>query len=106
MTTSSNNFMNTGVLFSIEVTAVYFAVRNYWRGFFAAIVSASLFRMLKLLHKSAQDVGQLHVSKVYSKPFLVSVQAHFQTRFPITDAFLPTELPFFFILGYVLVNIL
>ena len=25
-----------GVLFSIEVTAVYFAVRNYWRGFFAA----------------------------------------------------------------------
>lgn len=29
----------------------------------------------------------------------VSVQAHFQTRFPITDAFLPTELPFFFFLG-------
>ena len=26
-----------GVLFSIEVTAVYFAVRNYWRGFFAAV---------------------------------------------------------------------
>ena len=74
-----------GVLFSIEVTSVYFAVRNYWRGFFAAIVSASLFRMFKLLHKTAQDV--------------VSVQAHFQTRFPITDAFLPTELPFFIILG-------
>lgn len=25
-----------GVLFSIEVTTTYFAVRNYWRGFFGA----------------------------------------------------------------------
>ncbi|KAF9409507.1 hypothetical protein HW555_011146 [Spodoptera exigua] len=29
-----------GVLFSIEVTTTYFAVRNYWRGFFAACCSA------------------------------------------------------------------
>lgn len=35
-----------GVLFSIEVTAVYFAVRNYWRGFFAAGVGATFFRLL------------------------------------------------------------
>lgn len=35
-----------GVLFSIEVTAVYFAVRNYWRGFFSAAVGAMFFRLL------------------------------------------------------------
>ncbi|KAF2361266.1 Chloride channel voltage gated [Trinorchestia longiramus] len=35
-----------GVLFSIEVTSVYFAVRNYWRGFFAAVCGAVMFRLL------------------------------------------------------------
>nr|CAD7450035.1 unnamed protein product [Timema bartmani] len=35
-----------GVLFSIEVTTVYFAVRNYWRGFFAAVCGATVFRLL------------------------------------------------------------
>ncbi len=35
-----------GVLFSIEVTAVYFAVRDYWRGFFAAGIGALTFRLL------------------------------------------------------------
>ncbi|CAG7785203.1 unnamed protein product [Allacma fusca] len=35
-----------GVLMSIEVTAVYFAVRNYWRGFFAAACGATFFRLL------------------------------------------------------------
>ena len=33
-----------GVLFSIEVTATLFAVSNYWRGFFAAVWSALMFR--------------------------------------------------------------
>ena len=33
-----------GVLFSIEVTASLFAVANYWRGFFAAVWSALMFR--------------------------------------------------------------
>ena len=31
-----------GVLFSIEVTSVFFAVRNYWRGFFAACCGATV----------------------------------------------------------------
>jgi chloride channel 2 len=35
-----------GVLFSIEVTSVFFAVRNYWRGFFAAVCGATVFRLL------------------------------------------------------------
>ena len=37
-----------GVLFSIEVTSVYFAVRNYWRGFFAAVFGAMSFRLLSI----------------------------------------------------------
>ena len=35
-----------GVLFSIEVTASLFAVANYWRGFFAAVWSALMFRLV------------------------------------------------------------
>lgn len=35
-----------GVLFSIEVTATYFAVKNYWRGFFSAVCGAFMFRLL------------------------------------------------------------
>ena len=38
-----------GVLFSIEVTSMYFAVRNYWRGFFAAVCGAFMFRLLSVL---------------------------------------------------------
>ncbi|KAI9564003.1 hypothetical protein GHT06_007741 [Daphnia sinensis] len=35
-----------GVLFSIEVTSVYFAIRNYWRGFFSAVFGALMFRLM------------------------------------------------------------
>lgn len=37
-----------GVLFSVEVTTTYFAVRNYWRAFFAACCSAIMFRLLSV----------------------------------------------------------
>lgn len=43
----------TGVLFSIEVTSTYFAVRNYWRGYFAATFSAFIFRVLSVVNKDA-----------------------------------------------------
>lgn len=42
-----------GVLFSIEVTTMYFSVRNYWRGFFAAACSATLFRLARVYLKNA-----------------------------------------------------
>lgn len=42
-----------GVLFSIEVTSTYFAVRNYWRGYFAATFSAFIFRVLSVFNKDA-----------------------------------------------------
>ena len=34
-----------GVLFSIEVTSTYFAVRDYWRAFFGSVMSALVFRI-------------------------------------------------------------
>lgn len=74
-----------GVLFSIEVTSVYFAVRNYWRGFFAATCSATLFRILKMFSVSAA----------------VTVEAHYQTNFPPQNVFLPQELPIFALIGLV-----
>ena len=40
--------MFLGVLFSIEVTSTYFAVRNYWRGFFAAVCGAFVFSILSV----------------------------------------------------------
>lgn len=34
------------MLFSIEVTSTYFAVRHYWRRYFAALWGAIMFRLL------------------------------------------------------------
>ena len=48
-----------GVLFSIEVTSTYFAVRNYWRGFFAATFSAFVFRVLAVWNKDAGNMGSI-----------------------------------------------
>ncbi|XP_062505166.1 chloride channel protein 2-like [Corticium candelabrum] len=48
-----------GVLFSIEVTATYFAVRNYWRGFFAAVCGAFLFRLASVFVKDEETITAL-----------------------------------------------
>ena len=40
-----------GVLFSIEVTSTYFAVRNYWRGFYGAVIGALMFRLMAIFFK-------------------------------------------------------
>ncbi|KAK9880654.1 hypothetical protein WA026_011893 [Henosepilachna vigintioctopunctata] len=37
-----------GVLFSVEVTTSYFAIRNYFRGFFAAVCGAITYRLLSV----------------------------------------------------------
>lgn len=44
----------SGVLFSVEVASSHFAVRDYWRGFFAATCCAFAFRLLAVL--SSQQV--------------------------------------------------
>ncbi|XP_070561074.1 chloride channel protein 2-like isoform X2 [Ptychodera flava] len=48
-----------GVLFSIEVTATYFAVSNYWRGFFSAVCSAFVFRLMAVWVKEEETITAL-----------------------------------------------
>ena len=50
-----------GVLFSIEVTSTFFAVRNYWRGFFAATFSAFIFRVLAVWNQDEGEASTSHV---------------------------------------------
>eukprot|EP00069_Balaena_mysticetus_P001932 bmy_15500T0 len=71
-----------GVLFSIEVTSAYFAVRNYWRGFFAATFSAFVFRVLAVWNKDA-----------------VTITALFRTNFRMDFPFDLQELPAFAAIG-------
>ncbi|KAK2142090.1 hypothetical protein LSH36_997g02003 [Paralvinella palmiformis] len=48
-----------GVLFSIEVTATYFAVRNYWRGFYSAVCGAMVFRLLAVWFRNEETLTAL-----------------------------------------------
>ena len=50
-----------GVLFSIEVTATFFAVRNYWRGFYSAVCGALVFRLLDFWFKDEGKTGRAGV---------------------------------------------
>ncbi|NXL86816.1 CLCN2 protein, partial [Alectura lathami] len=71
-----------GVLFSIEVTSTFFAVRNYWRGFFAATFSAFIFRVLAVWIKDEETITAL-----------------FKTRFRLDFPFDLQELPAFAFIG-------
>ncbi|NWT67231.1 CLCN2 protein, partial [Prunella himalayana] len=71
-----------GVLFSIEVTSTFFAVRNYWRGFFAATFSAFIFRVLSVWNKDEETITAL-----------------FKTRFRLDFPFDLQELPAFAVIG-------
>ncbi|XP_060807663.1 chloride channel protein 2 isoform X2 [Amyelois transitella] len=73
-----------GVLFSIEVTTTYFAVRNYWRGFFAACCSAIMFRLLSVWSGATPTVKPL-----------------FPTTLPQDFPFDPQEFAVFVLLGIV-----
>lgn len=73
-----------GVLFSIEVTTVYFAVRNYWRGFFAAVCGATIFRLLAVWFEGAD-----------------TVTAVFRTNFTMDFPFDPQELFVYALIGVV-----
>merc|ERR1719219_2793215 len=71
-----------GVLFSIEVTSVYFAVRNYWRGFFAAVIGAIVFRLLSVWFEREE-----------------TIVAVFRTAFPMEFPYDPQELFVFVLIG-------
>ncbi|XP_063704371.1 chloride channel protein 2 isoform X4 [Culicoides brevitarsis] len=73
-----------GVLFSIEVTTTYFAVRNYWRGFFAAVCGATVFRLLAVWFQKAD-----------------TVKAVFLTSYAMDFPFDPQELIVFALMGVV-----
>merc|ERR1740131_516042 len=73
-----------GVLFSIEVTSVYFAVRNYWRGFFAAIIGAIVFRLLSIWFEDEE-----------------TIVAVFRTGFSMEFPYDPQELLVFTFIGVV-----
>lgn len=58
-----------GVLFSIEVTSTFFAVRNYWRGFFAATFSAFIFRVLAVWNKDEGTSGRVRAQGSPAQPY-------------------------------------
>lgn len=51
-----------GVLFSIEVTTTYFAVRNYWRGFFGAVLGATFFRLFAVWFQKSGTLTALFLT--------------------------------------------
>ena len=58
-----------GVMFSIEVTSTYFAVRNYWRGFFGAVVGAFLYQTLAYYDSSKKKITALFTTNFDKFPF-------------------------------------
>lgn len=104
----------TGVLFSIEVTSTFFAVRNYWRGFFAATFSAFIFRVLAVWNRDEGGVswgmrgdqrwlrGGLDItptSLCCSAFPSETITALFKTRFRLDFPFDLQELPAFAVIG-------
>uniref|UniRef100_A0A8D0FG09 Chloride channel protein n=1 Tax=Strix occidentalis caurina TaxID=311401 RepID=A0A8D0FG09_STROC len=51
-----------GVLFSIEVMSSHFAVRDYWRGFFAATCGAFMFRLLAVFNSEQETIAAVFKS--------------------------------------------
>jgi chloride channel 2 len=54
-----------GVLFSIEVTTTYFAVRNYWRGFFGAVCGATFFRLIAVFLNKSETLTALFLTNFH-----------------------------------------
>ncbi|CAD6199746.1 unnamed protein product [Caenorhabditis auriculariae] len=72
------------VLYGIESTSKYFAVKNYWRSFFATTCSAMIFRFA--------------IAFIVPQHFAGTITAYYQTNFP-NEVFVVEELPFFILLG-------
>uniref|UniRef100_A0A4W5L1L4 Chloride voltage-gated channel 2 n=1 Tax=Hucho hucho TaxID=62062 RepID=A0A4W5L1L4_9TELE len=71
-----------GLLFSIEAMSTFFTVRNYWRGFFAATVTAFMYRILAVWNRDEVTITAL-------------MPTNFRQDFP----FDLQELPAFAVLG-------
>lgn len=58
-----------GVMFSIEVTTTYFAVRNYFRGFFGAVCGATFFRLLVMWFQGSNNITVLFATHFNDFPY-------------------------------------
>ncbi|EJD74333.1 voltage gated chloride channel family protein [Loa loa] len=72
------------VLYGIESTSRFFAVRNYWRAFFATTCSALIFRFANAAIIPPEIAG--------------TITAYYQTYFP-NSVFVVEELPVFALIG-------
>ncbi|KAM9217764.1 chloride channel protein ClC-Kb-like [Leptosomus discolor] len=54
----------SGVLFSVEVMSSHFAVRDYWRGFFAATCGAFMFRLLAVFNSEQETIAAIFKSNL------------------------------------------
>lgn len=72
------------VLYGIESTSKYFAVKNYWRAFFATTCSALIFRFANAAIIPPEIAG--------------TITAYYQTNFP-NEVFLVEEIPVFALVG-------
>lgn len=68
------------MLFSIEVTSVYFAIRNYWRGFFSAVFGALMFRLMVRLINSISLDYHLTCSSFYISFRFISSKAYWFSK--------------------------
>uniref|UniRef100_A0A183VA66 Chloride channel protein n=1 Tax=Toxocara canis TaxID=6265 RepID=A0A183VA66_TOXCA len=75
-----------GVLYGIESTSKYFAVKNYWRSFFATTCSALIFRFANAAIIPPHIAG--------------TITAYYQTNFP-NEVFLVEEVPVFALIGVI-----
>ncbi|CAJ0963329.1 unnamed protein product, partial [Mesorhabditis belari] len=73
-----------GVLYGIESTSKYFALKNYWRSFFATTCSAIIFRFAMAFILPQHIAG--------------TITAYYQTSFP-NEVFFIDEIPLFALLG-------
>ncbi|NXW72022.1 CLCKB protein, partial [Hirundo rustica] len=111
----------SGVLFSIEVMSPHFAVRDYWRGFFAATCGAFMFRLLAVFNSEQGKAGRaarapssslpspggifgvltLKPTPSFLSPFPETIAAVFKSDLKIDFPFDLLETFFFLILGIV-----
>lgn len=63
----------SGVLFSIEVTFTFFAVRSYWRGFFSVTIAAFFFRVLAVWY---EEEGMTVWPDVFTRCFKEVTMSH------------------------------
>jgi chloride channel 2 len=60
-----------GILFSIEVTAIYYDVRNFWKGIYGASIAGTCFYLFKRLQANTDDDSALFAQYYPSNGWIV-----------------------------------